>query len=157
MKTKEFIKRVEGLEFEAENGKEYYFIKDIDGDVIASINKLITFQICTDFNAWDELCDDLKKKLFDIISKYTSTPIDEREEEEKYFYEHRFIKTIGGNPTYLAIRQSPNYKYPILQGSYKDIFEYKVEFTDKEMEEAKNKYWICLDDFVKKSIIEVEI
>lgn len=56
------------------------------------INKLITFQICTDFNAWDELCDDLKKKLFDIISKYTSTPIDEREEEKKFYLKHRYFK-----------------------------------------------------------------
>lgn len=87
MKTKEFIKRVEGLAFEVENGKEYYYIKDIDGELIASINKLITFQICTNFNAWDELCDDLiKKQLFDIISKYTSTPIEDRE-EKTYRYE----------------------------------------------------------------------
>lgn len=156
MKTKEFIKRVEELGYCVMNGEEYYYIRSFDCEVIASINKLITFQICTDYDGWDEICHEIKKRLFDIISKYASTPPDEREEEKKYFYEHRFIKTMGGNPTYLAIRQRPNNKYPVLQGSYKDVFEYKVEFTDKEMEEAKNKYWICLDDFVKKSIIEVE-
>lgn len=73
---------------------------------------------------------------------------------EGSLYEHNFIKSRGGNPTYIAIRQRPNNKYPILQGSYKDIFEYKVEFTDKEMEEAKKQYGIFLDDFVKKEVVE---
>ena len=156
MKTKEFIKRVKELGFEVFNEDDYLVIKDEYESNVANVNKTTLAQMSTDYIEWDEIYDEDKTKLFDLLIEYAKTPIDERKEEEKYFYEHRFIKTRGGDPTYLAIRQRPNYKYPILQGSYKDIFEYKVEFTDKEMEEAKNKYWICLDDFVKKSIIEVE-
>ncbi|WP_058990623.1 hypothetical protein [Anaerococcus rubeinfantis] len=151
MKTKEFIKRVEELGFKA-----HKIVTQIDiianGFVIAKVYTNRMYSI----NAFNFLNIQWKNqdKLFDLIVEYAKTPIDEREEEDKYFYEHRFIKTRGGNPTYLAIRQRPNRKYPILQGSYKDIFEDKVEFTDKEMEEVKNQYYICLDDFVKKGIIE---
>lgn len=154
MKTKEFIKRVEELGYYVMNGEKYYYIRSFDCEVIASINKLIMFQICTDYDGWDELSSEIKKGLFDIISKYASTLLDERKEEKKYFYEHKFIKTRGGNPIYLAIRQRPNNKYPILQGSNKNIFEYKVEFTDREMIEAKNQYGIYLFDFIKKEVVE---
>lgn len=154
MKTKEFIKKVEELGF----GVRFcgMQIRILANDFIISV--VYTGQVYG-INTCKPLSIALKNedKLFELMVEYVKTPLDERKEEEKYFYEHKFIKTRGGNPTYLAIRQRPNNKYPILQGSYKDIFEYKVEFTDKEMEEAKNKYWICLDDFVKKSIIEVEI
>lgn len=155
MKTKEFIKRVKELGFEVFNEDDYLVIKDEYESNVANVNKTTLSQMSTDYIEWDEIYDEDKTKLFDLLIEYAKTPIDERKEEEKYFYEHRFIKTRGGNPTYLAIRQRPNYKYPILQGSYKDIFEYKVEFTDKEMEETKKQYGIFLDDFVKKEIIEV--
>ena len=150
MKTKEFIKRVEGLEFEVENGKEYYIIKDIDGEVIASINKLITFQICTDFNAWDELCDDLKKRPFDIISKYTSTPIDEREEYKKFYLEHRYFRFDNGSRKYLGmdlVKDKPDLYSKI---TYRWV---KNQFTKKEIDEIKEKFNTDLADF---EMIEVE-
>lgn len=154
MKTKEFIKRVGELGYYVMEGEISYYIRNLDNEVIASINKLITFQIRTEYDGWDKISSEIKKGLFDIISKYASTPPDERKEEKKYFYEHRFIKTKGGNPTYLSVRQRQNTNYFILQGSCKDVFEYKVEFTDKEMEETRKQDWISLDDFVKKEIVE---
>lgn len=152
MKTKEFIKRVEELGFNARKSVSYITIRRN-----CLINAAVNINRIYDINTFNGGQVDWKNgdELFDLIVEYAKTPIDEREEEDKYFYEHRFIKTRGGNPTYLAIRQRPNTRYPILQGSYKDIFEYKVEFTDKEMEETKKQYGIFLDDFVKKEIIEV--
>lgn len=152
MKTKEFIKRVEELGFDVRKSVSHITIRRN-----CLINAAVNINRIYDINTFNGGQVDWKNgdELFDLIVEYAKTPIDEREEEDKYFYEHRFIKTRGGNPTYLAIRQRPNYKYPILQGSYKDIFEYKVEFTDKEMEETKKQYGIFLDDFVKKEIIEV--
>lgn len=73
---------------------------------------------------------------------------------KKYFYKHNSMKTKGGNPTYLAIRQRPSISYPVLQGSSQDIFEYKVEFTDEEMEVVKKEYGIFLDDFEKVEVGE---
>lgn len=155
MKTKEFIKRVEEFGFDTQiTGNTIYILKD-DEKTIARVEIIARFTFDSFYLHNKPLNEETMEKLFELVVEYAKTPLDERKEEEKWFYEHRFIKTRGGNPTYLAIRQRPNYKYPILQGSYKDIFEYKVEFTDKEMEETKKQYGIFLDDFVKKEIIEV--
>ena len=78
------------------------------------------------------------------------TPPEDREEIKKYFYKHNFMKTKGGNPTYLAIRQRPSISYPVLQGSNQDIFEYKVEFTDEEIEEYKKEFGMNLDHYIKE-------
>lgn len=150
MKTKEFIKRIEGLEFEVENGKEYYVIKDIDGEVIASINKLITFQICTDYKGWDELCHEIKKQLFDIISKYAGTPPDEREEEKKFYLKHKYFRHVN-DKQYFTIY--PYLEYPQLD--YKLPSHNLVQtFTLKEIEVIKKKYNTDLSDFEKKEVKE---
>ena len=78
--TKEFIKAVEewGLDLSIEDDEDYLFIKDVDGEVIANINKTIPFQLCTDYRSWDDLCDEDKEDLFKLFTAYSSTPIDER-------------------------------------------------------------------------------
>lgn len=151
MKTKEFIKRVEGLEFEVENGKEYYVIKDIDGEVIASINKLITFQICTDYKGWDELCHEIKKQLFDIISKYAGTPPDEREEEKKFYLRHRWFKPSPIYKNYLNYWIGNDEYWLDYKNESKEI---QTQFTKKEIEEIKEKYNTDLSDFEKKEVEE---
>ena len=150
MKTKEFIKRVEELGYCVMNGEEYYHIKDFDGEVIASINKLITFQICTDFNAWDELCDDLKKQLFDIISKYTSTPIDKREEEKMFYLRHRWI---FDKDFYIYLQKASYDDREISLGVINFRGNDGLKFTLKEIGEIKKKFNTDLKDF---ELIEVE-
>lgn len=150
MKTKEFKKRVEELGYGVINGEEYYYIKDFDGEIIASVNKLIMFQICTDFDAWDELSPEIKKELFDVISKYASTPPDEREEEKKFYLRHRWFKCINGDSRYFQIYEANG--APWLNAMY-SIMGYKKQFTLKEIEEIKEKYNTDLSDF---EMIEVE-
>lgn len=154
MKTKEFIRKIKDLGFEIEKGFSEYIITSQFDTWVAQVSRREICRINNNYTEWGLLNDSFKKDVFDIIFEYASTPLDERKEEKKCFYEHKFIKTRGGNPTYLAIRQRPNNKYPILQGSCKDVFEYKIEFTDKEIKEAKKQYGIFLDDFVKKEIVE---
>lgn len=98
-------------------------------------------------------CDDKDIKMIKGAVEFAETPIGDREEIKKYFYEHNSMKTKGGNPTYLAIRQRPSISYPVLQGSSEDVFEYKVQFTDEEIKLAVKEHDIFLDDF---EMIEVE-
>lgn len=72
----------------------------------------------------------------------------------KHIYKHNFIKSKGGDDVYLAIRQRPSISYPTLQGSDEDIFEYKVEFTDEEINKAKKEHGIFLDDFEELDVKE---
>lgn len=97
-------------------------------------------------------CDDKDFNMIKASIEFAETPPDDREEIKKYFYKHNSMKTKGGNPTYLAIRQRPSISYPVLQGSSEDIFEYKVEFTDEEIKKAENEHGISLDDFEKNEV-----
>lgn len=97
-------------------------------------------------------CDDKDLNVIKAAIDFAETPPEDREEIKKYFYKHNFMKTKGGNPTYLAIRKRPSISYPVLQGSSEDIFEYKVEFTDEEIKKAQMEHGIFLDDFEKNEV-----
>lgn len=96
-----------------------------------------------------DICDEKDFNMIKACMDFSYTPPEDRQEIKKYFYKHNFIQTKGNSFTYLAIRQRPSISYPVLQGSSEDIFEYKVEFTDDEIEKAKKEHGIFLDDFEK--------
>lgn len=149
MKTKEFIKRVKELGYDYEKAEEVYFIYDLEGTEIAAVCHTTPNQISNTEREWDFLNKHEQEELFDLLIEYAKTPIKDRGDTSKHIYKHNFIKTKGNSFTYLAIRQRPSISYPVLQGSSEDIFEYKVEFTDEEIEEVKKEYGIFLDDFKK--------
>lgn len=108
-------------------------------------------KVWTSIKNW---CDEKDFNMLKGAIEFAETPLEDREEIKKYFYEHNSMKTKGGNPTYLAIKQRPSISYPVLQGSSKDVFEYKVEFTDDEIEIFRKEYGICLDNFEKNEVEE---
>lgn len=146
MWTKEFIKQVKSLGFKVKEDKGIIGII-ADNFIIARVWKNRIYCIDT-FNTvkveWKN-----ESELIQLIFDYAKTPIKDRGDTNKYIYKHNFIKTKGNSFTYLAIRQRPSISYPVLQGSSEDIFEYKVEFTDEEIEKAKKEHEIFLDDFKK--------
>lgn len=98
-------------------------------------------------------CDDEDFNMIKASVKFAETPLDEREEEKKYYYKHRWAKTKNGNWMYMALRKRPNISYLTLQGSSEDVFEYQVRFTKKEIDDIKEKYKTDLSDF---ELVEVE-
>lgn len=98
------------------------------------------------------ICTESDMNMIKASIEFAETPPEDREEIKKYFYKHNSMKTKGGNPTYLAIRQRPSISYPVLQGSSEDIFEYKVEFTDEEIKKEQKEHGISLDDFEKNEV-----
>lgn len=87
MKVSEFKKAIDNLSFY--HGKYFKVVEDdsdycieCDTKVLAIINKSEKFLIST--NYWDflELEEGLRQALFDIICKFASTSIPEREDEE---------------------------------------------------------------------------
>lgn len=100
-------------------------------------------------------CDEKDFNMIKAAMEFCETPLPDRK-DEKFFYKHGFIKSKNGNPVYLAIRHKPNMSYPILQGSSKDTFEYKVEFTDEEIQMYKDVFNLSLDNFIKMEVREVK-
>lgn len=155
MRTKEFIKRVEELGYGVDKSlNSIDIIENETGYIICVISRRQLYSICIgEHLAIETLRSRITKELFKLITEYAKTPIEEREEEKKYYYRHRWAKTKNGNWMYLALRQRPSISYLTLQGSDKDIFEYQVRFTCAEIEAIKEKYNADLSDF---EIVEVE-
>lgn len=151
MKTKEFIKRVEELGYYVMDGVKNYYIRSFDGELIASINKLITFQIRTEYDGWDEISSEIKKGLFDIISKYASTPPDEREEEKKFYLRHRWFKPHSIYKNYLNHWIGHDDYWLDYKNESKEI---KTKFTLKEIDEIKEKFNTDLKDFKRSEVKE---
>lgn len=147
MKTKEFIKRVEELGFKA-----HKIATQIDiianGFTIARVytNRMYSMNAFTFINVeWKN-----QDKLFDLIVEYAKTPIEDREEEKKFYLKHRYFKTVNGDEKFFTI--DGRYEYPDLQ--YKlSICQAIQQFTLKEIGEIKEKYDTDLSDF---ELIEVE-
>lgn len=148
MKTKEFIKRVKDLGLACEKAKEVYIIYDYDGHEYASVCHTIPNRISNMEIAWDLLDKDTQNELFDIIVEYAKTPIEEREDEQKYYLKHRFLNS---NVNQFLNRDLTSHIFGL--STKKDYSALQTKFTQKEIDKIKEKYTTTLDDF---EIIEVE-
>lgn len=99
------------------------------------------------------VCGQRDFNMIKAALEFAETPLEEREEEKKYYCKHRWARTKNGGGMYMSLRKTPNISHLTLQGANKDIFEYQVRFTQKEIDEIKEKYDTNLSDF---EIIEVE-
>ncbi len=76
-------------------------------------------------------------ELYMIMAELASTPIDERVEKNKYF-----IHVLEGNKGYLNIRIQTN---EMLLDNSLEMYDIKTKFTDKEIEQLKQRDDIPLD------------
>nr|DAM67787.1 MAG TPA: hypothetical protein [Caudoviricetes sp.] len=147
MRTKEFIKRVEELGFGYEKAEEVYFIYDNEGTEYAAVCHTTPNQISNTERAWDWLDKDVQEKLFDLLIEYARTPIEEREEEKKFYLRYKWI---NADYNYL------NYDCRLDVYGLDRILSFnwiKGKFTLEEIEDIKEKYDTKLEDF---EIVEVE-
>ena len=147
MKTNEFIKRVEELGYDIKLRNDYIqIIRDEFVAVVVYINVMysITFhQIIK--NSWNN-----GDKLFDLIVEYAKTPVDEREEEKKFYLRHRWFKPSPLCKNYLNYWIGNEEYWLEYKNESEDV---KTKFTLKEINEIKEKFNTDLKDF---EIIEVE-
>lgn len=149
MKTKEFIRRVEELGYFINEYVEYCEIKDVNNNLIAVINKTTFLQLDTDYYLWDKLNEIDKKELFDLLIEYAKTPIEDREEEKKYYLRHKWL-TSDNDFNYLNLYTNKN-RYIIESNGNFNTF--KTQFTQAEIDEIKERFNTNLEDF---EIVEVE-
>lgn len=151
MKTKEFIKRVDILGFKIYknnycDGTKYFVIQN-SFDVTmchVAINKLFEMDI--------RFSEYMSETLVDLIVEYAKTPVEDREEEKKYYLKHRFLTSLLRDMKYSFINYDT--KYNDIYLSSNEALDYvKTKFTLKEIEEIKKKFNTDLNDF---EIVEVE-
>ena len=147
MKTNEFIKKVKELGYEIK--RSGYNIEIMFNDFIVAGVYTDQMHVMT-FYSHEKLLLRNADKLFHLLVEYAKTPVEDREEEKKFYLRHRWMTTLGGFPKGLRIN--------IVTGTADveqmiPLVRYKNQFTKKEIEEIKEKFNTDLADF---EMIEVE-
>lgn len=154
MKIEEFKNEIDSIGFYNDRNLEvaeddYSFnIKD-DGRIIATVNKLKRYTMDTTYAGFEKLTEGLRRDLLDAMYKFASTSLDEREEEKKYYLRHKFLSS--SNRIRFLNRELVIGNWFLAEKNYFD--GYQTHFTQKEIDEIKEKYDTTLDDF---ELIEVE-
>lgn len=163
MKTKEFIEKVEKLGFTIEYYKNPFsnIKSNCDYDLITiSANNQVLVKIWTNCQyAISTISDGHSNylygydidELYKLCFEYTSTPVEDREEEKRYYLRHKWIKTIGN-----VLKMFLNYyeeedKFYLYTKAQTPFV--KTAFTEKEIEELKEKFDTDLNDF---ELVEVK-
>jgi hypothetical protein len=150
LKTKEFIKEVRSLGLEI--AESLYEISIYDGnDELAYIRKDKRFYVCTYFEFSEYLSEELQEKLYNLIDKYARTPLEEREEQERFFLKFKIETDDDCN----FLNYDKNDDEPTLDNSL-ETSNFQTRFTQKEIDEIKEKFGLTLSDFEQIPIEEVE-
>lgn len=121
------------------------------GDVI---NTITISKITKGYIAINNMfCDSMDLKMFKASIEFAETSIEDREEEKKFYLEHRYFKCTNGDSRYFQI-YGPDGK-PWLNAMY-SVMGYKKQFTLKEIEEIKKKFDTDLKDFELVEVVDVD-
>lgn len=139
--TKNFKREVQKLGFETKEGITGISIYFGDERVsYVCTNEL--FSLNTAYFALDDLSEEVKEKLYNLIDEYARTPLDEREKQQKFYFKFK-----------IDCEESCNYlNYYIdcdslgLNNSL-DSYLGQTQFTQKEIDEIKEKFGVTLSDF----------
>lgn len=150
MTTKEFIKTVKELGYEARIDDEWVVIIYIN-KTLATIFTKELYRMSSYFPEID--CAENAGVLFALIFQYACTPIkDRKEKEKKYYLRHKWI---GNKRNYLIKpkMECKSYTFQNFDNSHERPTTERAKFTEKEIEEIKEKLNTNLEDF---ELVEVE-
>lgn len=131
MKTKDFIGYIEERGGHVNRTDHYVRIWQF-GDILAVVSSDRVGKV--NIEDYDRLIDN---NMLQLIVEYSTTPLDKREEEKK-----RYVKICDGYLGYLNINTFLD------KMSVDDVYEsgsIKTKFTDKEIEDLKQREDIPLD------------
>lgn len=109
----------------------------------ATVSKHLTYSIDTGFTGYSDLSDSLRNNLLGAMYEFAKTSIDERGYfEQKYYLKHKFFYSEPFN--YLNRDNSVEEWRLNNKSQTRDI---QTQFTQKEIDELKEKYDTDLKDF----------
>lgn len=151
MKTKELKSLLEKMDYSVKRINGMIVIENKFEGAIATIEEDTTFKFSTQCYAWNAISYSEQKIILSYIMGYAATPVDEREEEKKFYLKHKWI-TRGGFYMYVKHHTKPYGEvYELVSWRYGEING--MQFTLKEIEKIKKEFDTDLKDF---EIIEVE-
>ena len=140
MKTKQLIKEVKSMGFDLVESHYILTILDDNETLIGAVSKEEFAGLATNYPGFYRLDYNSKIRLLNLLSKYAKTPIEDREEEEKYYYRLRGFNTLEHK--YLSRGKISHSFYLVSQYEKED---YNTQFTDKEFsafpDDIKSHNW----------------
>ena len=120
---------------------DFKFEKNGDRNYII-INKNVTNRIWISVTTY---CEDKDFNMIKAAVEFAETPIDEREEEKEFYLKHRWLRCLGGCA---LLHESTKFHTFVLMGGFGEVpKDYKMKFTQKEIDEIKEKFNTDLSDF----------
>lgn len=151
MKTKEFIKKVKELGFNVEISREDVLIKR-DGCILAMISKTSPYTMST-YTAFKVKHAD---ELLDLCVEYVKTPVEEREEEEKFYLKKmKSFYEARKDEESMFLTLVINYNFFLLSGM-RQCQNYQTQFTQKEIDKIKEEQHTDLSEFKQIPVEDIE-
>lgn len=151
MKTNELKSLLEKMDYSVKRINGMIVIENKYGNVIATIEENTTFKFSTQHYSRNFISYSEQKIILSYIMGYAATPVDEREEEKKFYLEHKYFRFHNGSSKYLGmdlLKVKPDLCSKI---TYRWM---KNQFTEKEIDEIKEKFNTGLADFEKTEVKE---
>lgn len=154
MKTKEFIRKVKKLGFNV-NVKNIkgIWIENSNGSNVAYVCRYKMYEFDTVFFAFENIPELKKVSLFNLLVEYASTPLDEREEPQKFYLQ---LTTLIATGTENYLNHNTTNGSFVLSGRCQTP-KWQTQFTQAEIDEMKEKFGVALSDFEKIPVTDEEI
>lgn len=149
--TEEFIKKVEKLGLRVTKSARAILIY-YDSRRVASIGKHTTFCTDTAYDSFTNFSEELREKLYKLIYEYTRTPLDKREEPQRYYLRFTAL-TQGLDCNYLNYHTTEERIY---LSTRIETSVSQTQFTQKEIDEIREKFKVTLCDFEQIPVKEDE-
>ena len=143
MKISEFKKAINsiglqyGINLEVEENEFYFDIKNRKR-ITADINKLESYLMNTSYPGFNDLKEKTRQDLLDVIYKFASTPISEREDSKIYNIPLPHLKTSNGEQLFLTHQGNffPHVRDKELRQTWKekDLIHIPEEYRDFAVE-----------------------
>ena len=147
--TKKFIKEVKAMGLVAKVCDEYILIDDFKGRYLAYIYTEVMYKFNILYDSFQELSESNRKRLFNLLVEYASTPINEREEPLKFY-----LKFKIESPNLRHYLNYDDYYNSISLNTRNNLNGYQTQFTQKEIDEIKEKFGVTLSDFEQLPVDE---
>lgn len=150
MKTSEFIKKVEKLGYRVEDtGFNLYLYSG--EDLVAFVGKKKQYVL----EIYNFFLKQNAEALVDLCLEYAETPIEEREEEEKFYLQK--IKSFYDTDydEEYAFLNFAKMKYFMLNNLKQDNC-YKTQFTQREIDKIKEEQHTDLSEFKQIPVEEID-
>lgn len=150
--TNKFIKEVKAMGLAAIAVDEFFRVENSDGYIVAFVDTKLMYTFNTVYDNFQELSESDRKRLFNLLVEYANTPPDKREEPQKFYMQFTTVINNGA-----AIYLNYNTINDSLGLSTRgQTLRYQAQFTQKEIDDIKEKFGVTLSDFVQIPIEEVE-